>query len=216
MRKHSEQTAYMGVFVCCACFVFWANKSGYLLKREKTMNEFGVKKVIAAVRTEEEFCAALDSSATHIFLLCSNIMTIKRQLDRAHNLGKKLFIHIDMSDGIGRDNAGVAYLASLGVDGIISTRTGIIRAAREYAVPTVQRIFSIDSQATQTSANAAGNFHPTYIEIMPGVIPKVISRFCKSTDIPIIAGGLVETAEEVSAALAAGAVAVSTGNKNLW
>ena len=180
------------------------------------MNEFGVKMVIAAVRTEEDFCAALGSSATHIFLLYSNIMTIKKQLERAHALNKKLFVHIDMSDGIGRDSAGVAYLAELGVDGIISTRTGIIRAARDLSLTSVQRIFSIDSQATQTSANAAGNFHPSYIESMPGVIPKVISRFCSSTDIPIIAGGLVETAGEVAAALKAGAVAVSTGNKNLW
>ena len=180
------------------------------------MNDFGEKKVIAAVRTEEEFCLALDSSARCIFLLCSNIMTVESWINRAKAAGKRLFIHLDMSDGIGRDSAGVAYLAKLGVDGIISTRTGIIRAAREHGIPTVQRIFSIDSQATQTSANAAGNFHPSYIEIMPGVIPKVIRRFCSCTDIPIIAGGLIETAEEVKAALDNGAVAVSTANKTLW
>ncbi|MBE6767015.1 MAG: glycerol-3-phosphate responsive antiterminator, partial [Ruminococcaceae bacterium] len=90
------------------------------------------------------------------------------------------------------------------------------RAAREHGIPTVQRIFSIDSQATKTSANAAGNYHPSYIEIMPGVIPKVIRHFCGCTDIPIIAGGLIETADEVSAAIESGAVAVSTANKDLW
>ncbi len=180
------------------------------------MNHFGNKKIIAAVRTEEEFAIALDSSVDCIFLLCSNIMTVEGWIKRAKAAGKKLFIHLDMSEGVGRDSAGVAYLAQLGVDGIISTRTGIIRAARERGVTTVQRIFSIDSQATQTSANAAGNFHPSYIEIMPGVIPKVIRRFCSSTDIPIIAGGLIESPEEVKAALESGAVAVSTANRALW
>jgi len=180
------------------------------------MNDFGDKKIIAAVRTEDEFSLALKSSASCIFLLCSNIMTVEGCITRAKSAGKKLFIHLDMSEGIGRDNAGVAYLAKLGVDGIISTRTGIIRAAREHGIPTVQRIFSIDSQATKTSANAAGNYHPSYIEIMPGVIPKVIRHFCKCTDIPIIAGGLIETADEVSAAIESGAVAVSTANKDLW
>ncbi len=180
------------------------------------MNDFGDKKIIAAVRTEEEFSLALDSSAQCIFLLCSNIMTVEDWINRAKQKNKRLFIHLDMSEGIGRDSAGVAFLAKLGVDGIISTRTGIIRAAREHGIPTVQRIFSIDSQATQTSANAAGNFRPTYIEIMPGVIPKVIRRFCASSDIPIIAGGLIETEEEVKIAIESGAVAVSTANKNLW
>ncbi len=180
------------------------------------MTDFANTKIIAAVRTEEDFTAAISSSVTHIFMLSSNIMTVENLLHRAHNAKKKVFIHLDMSEGIGRDGAGVEYLARLGVDGIISTRTGIIRAARELGIPTVQRIFSIDSQATQTSANAAGNYHPTYIEIMPGVIPKVIKRFASSTDIPIIAGGLVETVDEVKAALASGAVAVSTANKNLW
>ena len=180
------------------------------------MNEISKSSVIAAVRTDEDFGRAVDSSVGCIFLLSSNIMTIKDRLESAHKAGKKVFVHIDMSDGIGRDNAGVAYLAKLGVDGIITTRTGIIRAVRESSLPCVQRVFAIDYQATQTSAGAIGNHRPTYIEIMPGVIPKVISRFRAETDIPIIAGGLVETAEEVSAALKSGALAVSTSNKALW
>ena len=175
------------------------------------MNSFGNNHIIAAVRTEEDFAAALKSGAACLFLLCSNILTIKKQLSAAHAVGKKVFVHLDMSEGIGRDTAGVTYLAGLGVDGIISTRTGIIRAARELGLPAVQRVFSIDSQAIQLPTA-----HPSYIEVMPGVIPKVIQRFCSNTEIPIIAGGLIETPEEVAAALQSGAVAVSTANQSLW
>lgn len=175
------------------------------------MKDFGEKHVIAAVRTQEEFAAALKSGVTCLFLLCSNILTIEKQLAEAHAAGKKVFVHLDMSEGIGRDTAGVTYLAGLGVDGIISTRTGMIRAARELGLPAVQRVFSIDSQAIQIPTA-----HPSFIEVMPGVIPKVIRRFCSNTDVPIIAGGLIETLDEVAAALQSGAVAVSTANQSLW
>ncbi len=180
------------------------------------MIDFGTNGVIAAVRTENDFKDAIASSVKCIFLLSSNILTIKEQLDYAHNANKKVFVHLDMSEGIGRDNAGVAFLAKAGVDGIISTRTGIIRAAKEYGLPSVQRIFAIDYQATQTSTNTVGTLRPSYIEIMPGVMPKVIKRFTQNTDVEIIAGGLVETFEEVEAAKKSGAVAVSTSNKSLW
>ena len=176
------------------------------------MKNLGEKRIIAAVRTETEFDLALDSKVACIFLLCSNILTLSEWLNKAHAARKKMFVHLDMSEGIGRDAAGVTYLAKLGVDGIISTRTGIIRTARELGLPAVQRVFSIDSQALQVSTAA----QPSYIEVMPGVIPKVIRRFCDTTDVPIIAGGLIETADEVAAALQSGAAAVSTTNRMLW
>ena len=50
---------------------------------------------------------------------------------------------------------------------------------------------------------------------MPGVIPKALRPFSRQ-EIPVIAGGLIETKQEVTAALFAGAIAVSTGKKELW
>lgn len=51
---------------------------------------------------------------------------------------------------------------------------------------------------------------------MPGIITKKIKEFSEKVDMPIIAGGIVETIEEVRAALAAGATVVSTGEAQLW
>ena len=53
------------------------------------------------------------------------------------------------------------------------------------------------------------------MEIMPGVIPKVIQRLSKEK-VPVIAGGLIETKAEVTAALRSGATAISTGRPELW
>ena len=59
------------------------------------------------------------------------------------------------------------------------------------------------------------NTNPHFMEIMPGVIPKAITRFSRC-GIPVIAGGLIESKQEVTEALGAGATAVSTGQEKLW
>jgi glycerol uptake operon antiterminator len=47
------------------------------------------------------------------------------------------------------------------------------------------------------------------------VIGKSIRRF-SSGGTPVIAGGLIETKQELTDALGSGATAVSTGRKELW
>ena len=54
------------------------------------------------------------------------------------------------------------------------------------------------------------------IEIMPGIAYKVISKLCAQTSVPIIAGGLIDTEDEIEKALAHGAAAISTGKRELW
>ena len=57
---------------------------------------------------------------------------------------------------------------------------------------------------------------PDYIEVLPGVMPKVIGKVCKMSKTPIIAGGLISDKESVMAALSAGAIAVSSTNHEVW
>ena len=54
------------------------------------------------------------------------------------------------------------------------------------------------------------------VELMPGVIPKILRRLCERVSVPVIAGGLIETKEEIIAAINAGAAAVSTTNQEVW
>ena len=56
---------------------------------------------------------------------------------------------------------------------------------------------------------------PDLIEIMPGIASKVIKRFV-SGGVPVIAGGLIETKQEITEALKNGAEAISTGKEDLW
>ena len=74
------------------------------------MAVFEKRKVAAAVRTEEDFQASLKSQVEVVFLLYSNILTIKQHIDEAHNAGKLIFIHMDFIEGIGKDRIGLKYL----------------------------------------------------------------------------------------------------------
>lgn len=173
-------------------------------------------KVIAAVRTREELMRAAFSDVRIVFHLSPDILTLEEDIKILHNAEKKFFLHMDLADGIGRDRSGIEYIKKLGVDGIISTRTSIIKYARELGVFTVQRFFIVDSQSIYTTIETLKSSKAQMIEVMPGNMSKVIKRLKDTIDVPIIAGGLIETGEEVVGILKSGASAVSTGKAQLW
>ncbi|MBO5912130.1 MAG: glycerol-3-phosphate responsive antiterminator [Clostridia bacterium] len=170
--------------------------------------------VVAAIR-EDGFNDALNSPAEVIFLLGCSILTVADLIKRAHEKDKLVLVHVDLADGIGKDKAGIEYLTNCSVDGIISTRSHLIRAAKECGIIAVQRFFALDSQGVNSVEEVLHASSPTLIEIMPGVAGKVINRFANGK-VPVIAGGLIETKAEVMEALSKGALAVSTGKKDLW
>lgn len=159
--------------------------------------------------------SAVLSDAEVLFHLGADIITVGDDIKAAKRNGKFVFIHIDLADGIGKDKTGIEWLKKLGADGVISTRTQLIRAAHDNGLLAVQRFFMLDSKGMHSVAETIENTRPDLIEIMPGVIPKALKLFSRQ-EIPVIAGGLIETKQEVTAALSAGAVAVSTGRKELW
>lgn len=170
--------------------------------------------VIPAV-SDKGFTEALASSAEIIFCLEANLFTVGQRIAEAHRRGKHIFVHIDLAEGLGRDRTGLEYLASLKADGIISTKPQLIRIARELGMLTVQRFFVLDSKGLAGIREMLSGSKPDMIEILPGVIPKIISRF-SALGTPIIAGGLIETKQEITQALSGGALAVSTSRPELW
>ncbi len=170
--------------------------------------------IISAVH-EAQFTAALSSPVDIIFLLEGDVMSVAEKIADAHDHGKAVFVHIDLMKGIGKDKCGVEFLAKCGADGIISTRAPLIKTAKEIGIMTVQRYFALDSQGLESIKEMINSAKPDFVEIMPGVIEKVIKKFANS-EIPVIAGGLLETKAEVTAALSSGALAISTGKSELW
>ncbi len=170
--------------------------------------------IIAAVH-ENLFNEALVSPSNVLFLLGANLLTVNKRIKEAKTAGKKVFVHIDLADGIGKDHSGIEYIARCGADGIISTRANLLRIAKDFGMLTVQRFFVYDTQGVENINSVLHDNLPDVVEIMPGVIGKIIQQF-SSFGVPLIAGGLIETKSEVTSALNMGAYAVSTGKKKLW
>lgn len=177
---------------------------------------FDESPIIAAVKSTEELKAALASGVETVFLLHAKLSTLTRQRDLAREAGKRLFIHMDLVEGLSKDAAGVEFLASLGLDGIISTRSGCIHAARDAGITCIQRFFMVDSRSVGTALESIRQTRPDMVELMPGIAYKALTRMAAETDIPVIAGGLIETKDEIFKALSAGAAGISTGARELW
>lgn len=170
--------------------------------------------VIAAI-PDHLLAQALLSPVEIIFDLKASLTTVADSIRRTHEANKKIFIHIDLADGIGKDKTGVEYLAQLGADGIISTKAPLIRHGNDAGLVTVQRFFALDSKGVDAISDMLSATSPDLIEIMPGIASKVIRRLTAG-NVPVIAGGLIETKQEITEALRNGAEGVSTGKQELW
>lgn len=177
---------------------------------------FSGGRVIAATRSDGEFLRAVSSRARLIFDLDTDVMSVSAKLKRAHDAGKRVFVHVDLAQGIGKDRSGMMLLKKLGVDGVISTKVSTVKAARECGLMTVQRFFIVDSQSVHTTVESVKASKPDMVEIMPGTVCKIIRRLVCELSVPIIAGGLIENNADAHDAFESGAAAISTGCEQLW
>ena len=178
--------------------------------------DFSESPVIAAVRDDEGFNKALASSVEFVFLLNSDLLTLKEKIKKCHEAKKKIFVHVDFTEGLGKDKVGMEALSRFSADGVITTRSGIVKAAKEAGLSTVQRFFIVDSHSFDTAVESVKITHPDMIEVMPALVTREIKRLRDSLKIPVIAGGLIEEKTEIYSALSMGASAVSTGKWMLW
>lgn len=173
--------------------------------------------VVAAVSKEEMLNDAIISPATVVFLLYGDILSIADTVKKLRDNNKKVFIHVDLVEGLGRDLKSVDYIAkNVKADGIISTHRDFIKHGHDIGLETIQRIFLIDSLSFVRGIKQVNKSKPDFIEVMPGIIPSAISKLKKSVSVPIIAGGMIACKEDIINCLHAGAVAVSTSMKSLW
>lgn len=173
--------------------------------------------VIAAVKTDEALTAALASPCSAVFLLASTLLTVDGLVHRIHDAGKLAVVHIDLVDGLSSREIAVDSLNALcHPDGIISTRPTLIRRARHRGLLTVQRAFILDSLSLTSLSGQLEQGKPDFVEILPGIMPRVIAEINARTQVPVIAGGLLRDKADVMAAMRAGAAAVSTSAPFLW
>ena len=180
-------------------------------------NALSLHPVIAAARTEDAVARAAESPVAAVFLLGGSIANLKSMVKRVHDGGKYAFLHIDLAEGLGRDDAAVDWcVRELNVDGLISTRPQLIRKASEMGIITIQRLFLMDSSSFAHGQRLLKNTPPDMAEVLPGIAPKAVRQLCAALNKPVIAGGMITERCEILEALDAGALAVSVSDERLW
>lgn len=174
--------------------------------------------VIAAVKSMEglEACCELEEIKV-VFVLFGDICNIAEIVRRIQETGKIAMVHVDLITGLSGKEIAVDFIkAQTNADGIISTKPLLIKRARELSLYTTLRVFVLDSMAFENIEKQISTARPDTLEILPGLMPKVIRRVNKMVKIPVIAGGLISDKEDILAALSAGAISVSSTNTKIW
>lgn len=191
------------------------------MMHSKFYNIVEANPVIAAVKNEEglELCCRMEEIQV-IFILYGDICTIGNIVKRIKHAQKTALVHIDLISGLSSREVSVDFIGSqTEADGIITTKPALIRRAKELGLNTVLRFFVIDSLSLKNIENLGeqhASARPDFIEVLPGVMPKVLKKISKISRIPMIAGGLITDREDVMGALNAGAAAVSATNQDVW
>lgn len=177
-----------------------------------------VNPIIAAVKDDMGLEACCSSSDIKIvFVLYGDICTVAQIVERIKDADKVAIVHVDLINGLSGKEINVDFIKqNTSADGIISTKPALIKRAKELKLFTVLRIFLLDSLAYETIQKQIGVSHPDVIEILPGLMPEMITRVRQMVRMPVIAGGLISRKEDVMSALAAGAISISSTNQQVW
>lgn len=174
--------------------------------------------VIAAIKDEEGLKACCRCADIRVvFILYGDICSIKRIVDQVKAADKIAMVHVDLIGGLSGKEIAVDFIRyETKADGIISTKPALIKRGKDLQLATTLRVFVLDSMAFENIQKQMSIARPDMIEILPGLMPKIIRRISRLVKIPVIAGGLISEKEDVVSALAAGATAVSSTNPRVW
>jgi glycerol uptake operon antiterminator len=144
-------------------------------------------------------------------------VTIADVVAKIKNAGKLAMVHVDLIDGLASRDVAVDFIAkNTKADGIISTRPNIVHKAKTCGLLAVQRFFLLDSIAVNNIEKQPSLKDADAVEILPGLMPKIIQKLVGSIGKPVIAGGLINDKEDILNALNAGAIAISSTNHDTW
>jgi glycerol uptake operon antiterminator len=178
---------------------------------------FNGQKILPAIKNMKQFEKALVSNFEFIVMLEIHMSLLESVMSSAQNHNKKVLLHADLIKGLKNDEYSAEYLCQkIKPYGLISTRGNVLKTAKKNGLISVQRLFLLDTIALETSYKQAKHIEPDVIEVLPGVAPQLIEKVHRETRIPIIAGGLITTKEDVDNLLASGAKAITTSREELW
>ncbi len=173
--------------------------------------------VIMAIKNNQDFQKCLESENRVVFVLFGNIETLPTIVKKLKKKDKIVIVHEDLIEGLSSSTLSASFIKNYTeADGIISTKPSNVSYARKLGLFTVLRFFVIDSLSYETMKESIKHANCDLLEILPGIMPKIIEDTIKRTNIAVIAGGLISEKEDVISALKAGAIAISSSNLSVW
>jgi glycerol uptake operon antiterminator len=180
------------------------------------MDFFG-QKVLPAIRKMEDVEKMMKSHYEYLVIMDIHVSKLKPIFQLSKESHKKLILHMDLVHGLKNDEYSTEFICQeFKPFGLISTKASVIMKARDKGVTTIQRLFLLDSSSLEKSLALIERTNPDYIEVLPGIMPKIIKDIRRLTKREIFAGGLIDSVEEVEEAYHAGAISITTSNKILW
>lgn len=173
--------------------------------------------VVAAVNKIEKVELAIKSPCELVFLLTGNIFNLKDIITKVKGEGMDIYIHLDLMEGFSKDTIALKYIhENMQPDGIITTKSSLIKKAKMMGICAIQRVFALDSLSLESGIHSIMDARPDAVEIMPGIMPKIIKKIHDETGMHVIGGGLISDKEDVIEILKAGALGVSTSKEEIW
>lgn len=174
------------------------------------------QQIIPVFKTRHECLKASSFSSDYVIIMDIHLSQLIGIVEILHKQQKKVLAHCDLIKGLKSDEYAVDYLINeCHVEGIITVRSTLIEHIKKKKRIAIQRLFLIDTQSYLKSLELLRSIQPDYIEVLPGYSTKMITRIREQINIPVIAGGLIETPEELKQAITAGAVAITTSHPTL-
>jgi glycerol uptake operon antiterminator len=170
----------------------------------------------AAVLSDAQLELALASGVRIVFVLRGNGLALGPVITRIHDAGKLATVHLDLVDGVRADPRGVAWLARLGADAIITSHGRLMPVIRQSGAIAILRLLLSRRTHLDTAFTAVSRAGPDIIEILPGVLLPMLRGRMPDFGVPLLAGGFIRTEADAEDVLKAGAAGITTSSPNLW
>src|SRR5947207_15798904 len=127
----------------------------------RLLDAFARVPIAAVISRAEELPRALASQVPAVFFLRPPAFHLGPLVWAVQARGKLAFVHIDLIAGLGKDRAGIAFLArEIGVNGIITSHSALVAAARAERGIVVQRLLLYDDLGLQSAMCAGAPARP--------------------------------------------------------
>jgi glycerol uptake operon antiterminator len=175
------------------------------------------RSLIPAITNIKDLEYFLTLDHTTCVVMSIHVSMLQRVITRLKEKNKIVWLHLDLIPGLSSDEYGAEYaIQSFHVDGIVSTKSSAIKAAKKKKVTAIYRVFLIDTASVEKSLSRIDELQPDFIEFLPALAHKILPLIQDRIHVPVIGGGLIQTIDDMEDCFASGMIAVTVSKTHLW